>query len=124
MNNKDLPFGLKLCRKAWQKNPHRKKVTACYIQGGTMIIDSNSQKTNPGVQVYGHRWNHCHAEFNVLKNINDGSKGVLYVYREKADGSLGLSSPCEFCRLLLRDKGIKKVVYTTKDGYAKEKLIF
>ena len=120
----DLPFGLKLARKAWKKNPHRKRVTACYIQGGTMIVDSNSKKTSPAAQAYGHRWNRCHAEFNVLKRIEDGSKGVLYIYRETADGKFGLSRPCEFCLRLLKDKGIKKIVYTTKDGYAKEKLIY
>jgi len=117
-----LPFGLNLAQRAFQKNPHRKKVTAAYIEGGTILIGSNSKKTDPMANLFGHRFNHTHAELSVLKNVTDGSKGKLYVYREKVDGSYGKARPCEFCMKLLQSKNIRTVIYTTDMGYARERI--
>lgn len=123
MGIEELPWGLKLCRKAFCKDRHRKKVVAAYIEGNSIVIESNINKTHPEANRLGHRMDHIHAELNVLKNIEDASRGVLYVYRETADGNLALSRPCEFCLKLLKEKNVRKVVYTTALGFAKEKFI-
>lgn len=116
-----LPFGLQLGRKAWQKNPHRKRVTAVYIEGNFIIIGSNSRKTHP--LAVNHRMQHTHAEVAVLSKVDDASKGVLYVYRETQAGDLAMARPCEFCMPLLKAKNVKKICYTTSLGFAKEKIL-
>jgi deoxycytidylate deaminase len=121
MRNVNLPWGLELCRKAFHKKRHRKRVVAAYIEGNTIIIDSNSRKTHPDANRFGHRLNHTHAELAVLRHVNDASRGTLYVYRETQDGELAMARPCEFCQKLLLEKNIRKVVYTTALGFAKEK---
>ena len=116
-----LPFGLILCKKAFHKNKHRKRVTACYIEAGKIIVGSNSNKTHPLAHL--HRGNRIHAELDVLRHIENGSKGTLYIFREKMDGSLGLALPCRECQILLRNKNIRRIVYTTDTGYISEKFL-
>jgi len=117
-----LPFGLTICKKAFKKDLHRKRVTAAYVENGIIIIGNNSRKTHPLASTFGHRNNHTHAELDVLKYVKDGSNGKLYVYREKCDGSLGLARPCQYCMKLLIAKNIRTVIYTTETGYAKERI--
>lgn len=65
-----------------------------------------------------------HAESSILipiiKRKIDISGAELYIYREKKDGSLGLARPCSSCMKLIKQCKIKKIYYTTDDGYAVE----
>ena len=45
----------------------------------------------------------------------------IYVYRETKGGRKALAKPCAACTKALRDLGIKKVCYTTNDGYCEER---
>ena len=65
-----------------------------------------------------------HAEMSCLVNIPkcvdlnlDYSKCKVYIYRISPGKRLqiGLARPCEACMNALRDKGIRKIYYTT-DG--------
>lgn len=49
---------------------------------------------------------------------------TLVTYRNKKDGSLGMSRPCDRCMQLIKKLGIKKLLYTTDNGFAEEKLIY
>jgi hypothetical protein len=119
-----LPFGLRLCKKTFNKidNP-KKRTVAAYVENGIIIIGYNSRKSHPLAQTFGHRFNHTHAELDVLKYVKDGSKGELFVYREKCDGTIAMSRPCSFCWELLKSKNIRTVIYTTDMGYAKERIL-
>lgn len=48
------------------------------------------------------------------------SGAEIYVYRRKADGTIGMARPCSSCMELIKQCGIRKVHYTTDDGYAVE----
>ena len=65
-----------------------------------------------------------HAEVSALAKIRyldiDFSKVELYTYRELRDGKIAKSRPCEACMAAIKKMGIKKIYYTTEDGYAKE----
>lgn len=68
-----------------------------------------------------------HAEFSALlplinKRI-DLRYATLYIYRQHKDGSFALARPCARCMQLIRTYGIRKIKYTTEDGYATEKLL-
>ena len=66
-----------------------------------------------------------HAEINAIihSDNRDLSKMSIYVYRETQDGHLAMSRPCKACMQALRNKGIKKIYYTTYDGFCEENLI-
>lgn len=67
-----------------------------------------------------------HAELAALVPlIRDGmdlSNAAIYVYRVHKNGTLAMSRPCPSCMQLIKDVGIKRVFYTTENGYAYEKI--
>ena len=68
-----------------------------------------------------------HAEVNLLRKIRfldiDFSRVSVYIYRELKNGELGMARCCPACMESLKSLGIKKICYTTDDGYAEEKLV-
>ena len=65
-----------------------------------------------------------HAEFSALLPLMypscDLSKATIFIYREHKDGSPALARPCSRCMKLIKNLNIKKIKYTTEDGYAVE----
>jgi deoxycytidylate deaminase len=107
----------------------------CVCVDGHRVVTSghNAMKTNP----MQHRYNRfrdfdpkyparVHAEVSALNSLIgkevDFSKLTLYVYREHKDGSPAMARPCKSCMALIKNLGIKKVFYTTDDGFAEEKI--
>lgn len=67
-----------------------------------------------------------HAEVAALLpviNKYDLSGATLYVYRESLNGNVVMSRPCAGCMSLIRACGIKKIYYTTPEGFAEEHLL-
>ena len=66
-----------------------------------------------------------HAEIAALLpivNKTDLSNATLYIYRENMHGELALCRPCKGCMSFIKACGIKKIYYTTEQGYAEEYL--
>lgn len=69
-----------------------------------------------------------HAEVDALlplikKNI-DLTGATLYVYREDKHHHIAMSRPCPRCMSLIKKCGIRKIKYSTPDGFATEKIIY
>lgn len=104
----------------------------CVVTDGHRIISSgfNSSKTHPLQKKYNRERftedtiHSLHAEISALlpliKENIDFSKVELYTYRMFANGQLAMSRPCPSCMALIKELGIKKIFYTTEDGYACE----
>ena len=56
----------------------------------------------------------------LLKYNVDLSRATLYTYREHKDGTPANARPCIRCMELIKKYGIRKIKYTTNDGYATE----
>lgn len=70
-----------------------------------------------------HHWKH--AELSALLPIMnrkdiEWNKIKLYIYRESKDGTKALAKPCYGCQKLIKELGIKKIFYTSNDGYVQE----
>lgn len=67
-----------------------------------------------------------HAEIDallpLLKRDIDLSNASIYTYREDKHGHIAMSRPCPRCMEIIKKCGIKKINYTTYDGYVFEKL--
>lgn len=72
-----------------------------------------------------------HAEMAALNSVPypidkeiDWSHVKVFIYRISKGNSLpfGLARPCPACEAALRDKGIRKIWYTTNSGFAREEL--
>lgn len=110
-------------------------IGAVAIYKGSIVATAwNTNKTSPLQARYNvYRFqadtpSKVHAECALVQKLRwkfgdsiDWSKVYIYLYREYRDGSLGPSRPCSSCMAMLRELGIKKIYYTTEDGYAEEK---
>ena len=110
-------------------------IGACAEYKGTIVATAyNTNKTSPlqaKYNVYRFRADtpdKAHAEISLIQKLRwkfgdsiDWSKVHIYLYREYKDGNLGPSRPCPSCMTLMRELGIKKIYYTTEDGFVEEK---
>lgn len=68
-----------------------------------------------------------HAEVNLYRKIRyldiDFSRITVYIYRETANGKIAMARCCPACMEALKSLGIKKICYTTDDGYAEEHIL-
>lgn len=106
-----------------------------YYKGTILSKGFNSNKTHTIQKKYNlyryddRKSNHyyreyVHAEIMALSKIKfldiDFSKIELYLYRQTKDGKLAMSRPCNSCMAYIKKMGIRKIHYTTYDGYATE----
>lgn len=104
-------------------------------KGSIVATACNTNKTSPlqaKYNIYRFRDSNtldkAHAEVVLVQKLRwkfgdsiDWSKVHLYLYREYKDGTLAPSRPCPSCLALIKELGIKRIAYTTEDGYAEEK---
>ena len=58
----------------------------------------------------------------LIRSRTDLSRATIYVYRQHKDGTLAMARPCSRCMSLIKQCGIKTIIYTTEDGVATEKI--
>lgn len=105
------------------------------IANGAEILAAacNQMKSHPLQKKYNRvrgevaiNWTHLHAEIaalNKVKNKKLLNGATIYISRKTKHGQSALARPCKGCMQALNDYGVKKIVYTTDDGYAVEVLI-
>jgi deoxycytidylate deaminase len=89
-------------------------------QGRYNKIRFAENKGEPGIDIA-----HIHAEMDALnRSKRKDLKGhTMYIYRESMVGNLSMCRPCKGCMQALIDRGIKKIVYTTPNGVAVERIM-
>ena len=103
-------------------------------KGSIVATAWNTNKTSPLQARYNiYRFNadtpdKAHAEVSLIHKLRwkfgdsiDWARVHIYLYREYKDGNLALSRPCQACLMMLKELGIKKIMYTTEDGFVEEK---
>ena len=68
-----------------------------------------------------------HAEMAAILHVANKHKlkgATIYVYRENCWGEIAMSRPCEACMAKIKEVGIKKICYTTPDGFATEDILY
>lgn len=67
-----------------------------------------------------------HAEIDALLPLIhqkiDLTRATLYVFRRNKLNQLAIARPCPRCMSIIKSCGIKRIKYTTQDGYAFELL--
>jgi len=122
MNKKiKLSFGMRAAKLGMERANKNLdfRVGAALVSKGHVIIACNQYKTAPAVRRWYKYEDQSHAEWNLFSHTDAKTrvKGVVFVYRELADGTFGLARPCKYCLKFLKSIGIRAVVYT---GYGEE----
>lgn len=86
---------------------------AVLVKGGKVLSEGSNKYTNTGKM---HGFGSIHAEECALRGIKkDPRGGVMYIARVASYGP-AMSKPCYRCQLILKNAGIKRVVYTSGNG--------
>ena len=106
----------RLARLVSLKSNYRVKLGCVIVQHGKPIsIGFNRVKTHP---ISGEFTRTLHAEMDALISARAPLDGAtVFVYRERANGDLGLAKPCKNCYKKLVNSGVKKIYYSTTSGY-------
>lgn len=124
-----------LCMAADNLNDTRAKLAACVVHKGRIVsFGLNRMKSHPFQLQYGknrHSW-FLHAEIDAIYratkrlSTHELSKSTLYVARVKFENVLprrmtpGLARPCVGCARCIVNFDLKRVVYTTDQGFSCE----
>lgn len=108
------------------------------VYKGSIVAEAwNTDKTSPLQARYNeYRYYNptlpekSHAETVLVQRLRwkfgdslDWSRVQIYLYRELKNGKLAMARPCRSCFHLLRDLGVRKVFYTTENGFAEERIL-
>lgn len=138
MNKRYFKFAREASRQATYTGSHNfaPAIGAIAIYKGSIVASAfNSNKTSPlqaKYNVYRFRDSNTldkvHAEVALIQKLRwkfgdsiAWDKVHIYLYREYKDGRLAPSRPCPSCMAMLKEIGVKKIFYTTEDGYVEEK---
>lgn len=102
------------------KSSQRYRHGAVIIKGGSVIgTGYNKGRNNPNYISPEHIKSDgsYHAEEVAIKNAGESIQGAtIYVARINKTGQDRDSRPCKKCMAVIKDAGIKKVIYTTNSG--------
>lgn len=88
------------------------------VRGGRVISTGmNKDRSHPRIVSSEHIKDHCsvHAEIDAIKKARDVSGATIYVARVNKRGSARDSRPCNRCYEVIKNNGIKKIIYTTSE---------
>lgn len=86
---------------------------AVLVKCGKVLSEGSNKYTNTG-KIHG--FGSIHAEETALRAIKKDCRGsVMYIARIASYGP-AMSKPCRRCEMLLKNAGIKRVVYTSISG--------
>ena len=94
-------------------------------------VGCNLQKTHPIQAKYDIHREYCddhlkhriHAEVSAIisaKDEDDLDGATMYIYRKNKYGKLDMCRPCNACYAMMKEVGIKRMVYSIKNGFAEE----
>lgn len=88
------------------KSTHSSYFHAAQVKRGGAVLSS------------GHNNKIVHAEVHALKKLWPSERiGTTVIsIRMTRGGNLGLAKPCDSCELYMRRAGVKKVIYSTREG--------
>ncbi|MBF84832.1 MAG: hypothetical protein CL489_10265 [Acidobacteria bacterium] len=125
---------LSIARNLLEKHPdpeHRYRLIAVGFKGSRVIdFGFNSAKTHPEMLNLAEKFNiekmypdstinfvsqAKHAEISCLTNCDECD--TLLVLRLTRDGALANAKPCNICFAKILESGVKRVYYSTKNGF-------
>lgn len=122
MDGSDLPDFLILAKAVSLHSICKIKVGATIVRCGKPVsVGFNKEYGGKRVR---DKQNTRHAEIGALMTCpKERIRGAtIYVYRQHKDGSLAMARPCKNCMKALIYYGVKKVVYSTENGWATERI--
>lgn len=117
LSKKDLSW-LSVARAFAKESELKMKHGAIVVRGGSLMgTGYNKHRNNPAflAEDIVRENTTYHAEAVAIRSAGDNCRGgVIYIARVNRQGEDRNSRPCVYCRILIEEVGIKKIVYTTE----------
>ena len=108
------------------KSDHEQYPMSCVVlyKGRALSGASNCNKTHPQVsRINPVKKMHCEiAAVLRIKPVDILKHCLVVIYRESKDGKMALARPCPTCMIFLKQKGVRKISYSTPVGFVEEKI--
>ena len=105
-----------LCKRSGHDHFHHGAIS--FLKGKPVSSGWNGRVVHGGLlKKYGHQSQH--AETHCMMGVKKADT-VLVVRLSRSTGGLTMSKPCDLCVNFLRDKGIRKVYFSTWSGEIEE----
>ena len=121
----------KMAYNEMEKSDHSTRFGAVLVLKNGKVFSSHNKdsKTHPWLKKhYPFYAVSIHAELAVLLSVNtyrhgyDIKNSTMYIYREDKWKIIKPAKPCPYCLEILKDAGVKKVVYSDWNGFKTEYL--
>lgn len=115
---------LKVAKKLAAKTTDMRRGFGCVIVDGNRIVaEGRNRRSHPGIpdlQLNDMKYWGLHAETEALIKADVSVRGMtIYIHGQNVSSGGAVNSwPCPLCEKVLKERGIKKVIYTTKTGIA------
>jgi deoxycytidylate deaminase len=100
---------------------------AVVVKGGRVVGTGFNKNRNSPLNVSeDHIKTHCseHAEVSAIKDADFNVKNaVIYVARVSKRGENRNSKPCDICFKIIKDNGIKKIIYTVESHESRSMVV-
>lgn len=103
-----------------EKSIYKQRIGCVLVKGNKIISQGHNQLRYSSKNTDNVKWlESLHAERHCLNKVGrEKAKGTtLIVVRILKDGSFALAKPCSQCMWLISELKVKKVVYSTKEGF-------
>jgi len=119
----------KMAHREMQKSIHPTRFGAVLVLKNGKVFRSHNKdsKTHPYLKKhYPFYAVSIHAELSVLLSVNSYRYGyetknsTMYIYREDKQNTIKPARPCPYCMDIIKDAGVKKLIYTDWNGYKTE----
>ena len=114
LSNRDKRY-LKLAVNAALSSKERRKHGAVIVKSNRVLsIGVNKFRNHPDIipEPFIKQVCSVHAEVDALKKIGDARNATIYVARVNNQNKPMMSRPCNNCYSVIREAGIKNIVYT------------
>jgi deoxycytidylate deaminase len=117
---------LKIALEEARKSEHQHRIGCCIFNKNTILSKGynialmNRKKLLPKFR----RWpNSIHAEVNAILSAKTDLNGAdIFIIRINKSEELLLARPCIHCMSYLEYVGIKKIIYSIKNGFEEESI--
>lgn len=101
---------------------HRVISTGCNSQTKCHSLQARLDKERFGECVPGKLHAETAALLPFVQNNIKLHGASIYIFRQHKDGSLAMARPCPSCMKLIKQCGIRRIYYSSDDGYIREDL--
>jgi len=117
---------IRLAIRAAKRGIHEEYPVGAVIVDKNRVVSTgfnNQHKTHPMIKAIDpHRTLHAEIHAIIRSGRCELQDATVIVYRQSKTGKMAMAKPCPTCQALLKEHGVSRMIYSTPEGWAREKI--